>query len=103
MLARLEEVPIYYWSGIGQTARHLGPMAQDFWAAYGLGDGDTTLATIDLDGVALAAIQGLNQRLQEQEAQIAAQQAQIAALAARLAALEAQAGTPAPQATGGGR
>jgi hypothetical protein len=103
VLDRLEQVPIYYWSATGNTVRHLGPMAQDFRAAYGLGDDDTAISTIDLDGVALAAIQELNQRLQAQEAQIAAQQATIEALAARLAALEAQAGTAPPQATGGGR
>ncbi len=39
--------------------RHLGPMAEDFYAAFGLGDGDRAINTLDADGVAFAAIQGL--------------------------------------------
>ena len=53
----------------------MGPMAQDFHRAFGLGDRDTEIVTIDADGVALAAIQGLNakveqldQRLREKDA-----------------------------------
>ena len=41
-------------------------MAQDFRAAFGLGEDDKHIATVDADGVALAAIQGLNQRLTEE-------------------------------------
>jgi lipid II:glycine glycyltransferase (peptidoglycan interpeptide bridge formation enzyme) len=70
-------------------------MAQDFYAAFALGDDERTMATIDLDGVALAAIQGLHQLAEERaarvealEAQSAAQQEQIDQLASRLAALE---------------
>ena len=44
----------------------MGPMAQDFYAAFGLGSGDTTITSLDPDGVALAAIQGLNQKLTEE-------------------------------------
>ena len=46
-------------------------MAQDFKAAFGLGDSDTGIATVDEGGVALAAIQGLNQKVEEKEARIA--------------------------------
>ena len=51
---------------------HLGPTAQDFYGAFGLGDDDKSIATIDLDGVSLAAIQGLYELSQEQQARIAA-------------------------------
>jgi hypothetical protein len=51
--------------------KHLGPMAQDFHAAFGLnGADDKHIATVDEDGVALAAIQGLNQKLDEKDAEI---------------------------------
>jgi len=40
-------------------------MAQDFRAAFGLGENDPTITTVDADGVALAAIQGLNAKLEE--------------------------------------
>jgi hypothetical protein len=47
-----------------QGVQHLGPMAQDFHAAFQVGENDTTISTVDEEGVALAAIQGLNQKLE---------------------------------------
>src|SRR5262249_11428245 len=80
------------------SIRHMGPMAQDFAAAFGLGENDTTISTVDAQGVALAAIQGLHSLVKDQQAQLdqlrtenSAQQAQIADLQARLAALESEA------------
>lgn len=61
-------------------------MAQDFKAAFGLGETDTGIATVDADGVALAAIQGLNMKLEER---LAAKDAEIARLREALARLEA--------------
>jgi hypothetical protein len=90
VLKRLSGVPILQWNakGVDPTIKHVGPMAQDFYAAFGLGDSDKVISTIDLDGVALASIQGLYEIAQAQDEQIAAQQEQIAALEARLATLE---------------
>ncbi|MGP8240136.1 MAG: peptidase S74, partial [Limisphaerales bacterium] len=75
---------------------HLGPMAQDFYAAFSLGADDKHITTIDEGGVALAAIQGLNQKLEETRAESKAKDAQIRefkqqndSLAQRLADLEA--------------
>jgi hypothetical protein len=48
------------------STRHLGPVAQDFYAAFHVGSDDKYIATVDADGVALAAIQGLNQKLTEE-------------------------------------
>jgi hypothetical protein len=48
-----------------KATRHLGPMAQDFWAAYRIGEDDKHINEIDEQGVALAAIQGLNQKLEQ--------------------------------------
>jgi hypothetical protein len=59
------------------SIRHMGPMAQDFYAAFGLGLGETTIDTIDPDGVALAAIQGLHALVEEKDAEIASNMAQI--------------------------
>jgi len=55
-------------------------MAQDFHAVFGVGEDDRHISTIDADGVALAAIQGLYQLMQEKDAQIAALEARIAVL-----------------------
>jgi predicted RNase H-like nuclease (RuvC/YqgF family) len=45
-------------------------MAQDFHAAFGLGEDDKHITTVDEEGVALAAIQGLNQKLKEKDGEI---------------------------------
>jgi len=99
VLARLAVLPITTWSykAEGAGIRHAGPTAQDFYAAFGLGDSDTSIGTVDVDGIALASIQGLYQIVQEKDATIAAQQNEIDALKqhntdmeARLSALEAR-------------
>ncbi len=73
ILNRLAGIPVSTWNYKEQDdgIRHMGPMAQDFYAAFGLGLGDKTIDTIDPDGVALAAIQGLNQKLAERDRELA--------------------------------
>ena len=46
--------------------RHIGPTAQDFHTRFEVGKSDTSLSGVDRSGVALAAIQGLNQKLEGQ-------------------------------------
>jgi hypothetical protein len=95
ILRRLAEVPIYTWNGQGQdpALRHMGPMAQDFYAAFGLGGDDTHIATIDLDGVALAAIQELT-------AENATLRERVDDLEARLSALESGGSATSPAQSG---
>jgi len=69
---------------------HIGPMAQDFRAAFGLGTDDKHIATVDADGVALAAIQGLNQRLKEKDAEIQDLKQSVAELKQQMQALSAK-------------
>jgi hypothetical protein len=90
VLDTLMGLPITTWNYTTQDAaiRHMGPMAQDFYAAFGLGEGETTITGVDADGVALAAIQGLYTVVQERDAEIAALKAAQAETDARLAALE---------------
>ena len=94
ILARVATLPIQTWNYTSQDAaiRHIGPMAQEFYAAFQVGEDDRHISTVDADGVALAAIQGLYEIVQEQEGQIAALKAQNAALDARLTALEQSVG-----------
>jgi len=68
ILARLVALPITTWNYKTQVAsiRHIGPMAQDFFAAFNVGEDDRHITDIDEGGVALAAIQGLNQKLEEE-------------------------------------
>jgi hypothetical protein len=94
VLAKLAALPITTWAYTNApSVRHLGPVAQDFAAAFGLGDNDKHIATVDADGVALAAIQGLNEIVRGQRRELQAKADQIDALEKRLAALERLAAT----------
>jgi hypothetical protein len=79
VLERIAAMPVYRWRYAEErtAALHMGPVAQDFRAAFGLGDGDTTIATVDADGVALAAIQGLNAKVDAQAVALAERDARI--------------------------
>jgi hypothetical protein len=57
--------------------RHIGPMAQDFRAAFGLGDRDTSISVVDATGVALASIQALNAKLEARNAELEQRLAQL--------------------------
>ncbi len=72
VLAKIAAMPVSRWRYKTEpdSIRHVGPMAQDFHAAFGLGHGETTIDSIDADGIALAAIQGLNQKVEDQAAEI---------------------------------
>jgi hypothetical protein len=82
-------LPITTWNYKSQddAVRHMGPMAQDFRAAFGLGVSDTLIDTIDPDGVALAAIQGLHQVVVEKDAEIAELRSRQAVMEAQIAEL----------------
>ena len=81
ILERVARLPISRWNfkTDGKT-RHIGPMAQDFYAAFSVGPDDKHIATVDEGGVALAAIQGLNEKLKEKDAQIEAMEKRLADL-----------------------
>jgi hypothetical protein len=102
ILKRVASLPITTWSYKTQSPsiQHIGPMAQDFYAAFGIGDDNKYISSVDADGVALAAIQGLDQMMRDKDAQIEAQQKRIEAMESeivvqrsQLAALEARMAT----------
>jgi hypothetical protein len=111
ILMRLRSVPVSTWSYRAESneIRHLGPTAQAFRAAFGLGSDDRSIATVDADGVALAGVKALDARTTTQQSRIttlerenAALRSETAELRARLDAIErmlrAQApAAPAPQ------
>ena len=66
----------------------MGPMAQDFRDAFKLGDNDKLIGYLDETGVALAAIQGLNQKLQEKDTALSEQSKEIKELNSRIEKLE---------------
>jgi hypothetical protein len=83
LLGKLAAMPVREWNYKAQPAavRHVGPTAQDFHAAFGLGEDPLRISTIDADGIALAGVSALAR-------ENAALKAQLAALTARLEALE---------------
>jgi hypothetical protein len=83
VLAQIAALPIQSWRYQHEeaTVRHIGPMAQDFAAAFHVGDDERRIHVVDGQGVALAAIQGLLEELR-------VLRAENAALAARVATLE---------------
>jgi hypothetical protein len=94
VLARVDALPISRWSYKSERGvRHVGPMAQDFYAAFKVGEDDRHITSIDEDGVALAAIKALhaeNARLRRTtSAQTAGLRAEVAGLRAEVAALRA--------------
>ena len=90
ILARLRALPITSWSYLVEPTdvRHIGPTAQDFHAAFGLGRDKKSIGSVDADGVALAAAKALEQRTSDQLELIEALQAENTELRQRLERLE---------------
>ncbi|MEZ4380789.1 MAG: tail fiber domain-containing protein [Nannocystaceae bacterium] len=93
VLAQVVALPITTWryKKDDPAIRHLGPMAQDFRAAFAVGASDRMIFPLDATGVSMAAIQGLHQRLVDAEEENAALRRQLGALERRLEALEGDA------------
>lgn len=95
VLAKLVAMPIQTWFYLDGHAegRHLGPVAEDFATAFGLGNDSQHISTVDANGVALVAIQGLNSKIEDDNAHLRARldtvQAENVALRERLEALAA--------------
>jgi hypothetical protein len=73
ILDRVLQLPVSEWSYKSDAAtRHIGPMAQDFYSAFNVGQNEKYITTVDEGGVALAAIQGLNQKLEQKNVELQA-------------------------------
>jgi hypothetical protein len=88
IVKQLAAIPVATWNYKAQTSsiRHIGPMAQDFSAAFKVGEDDKHITTIDSEGVALAAIQGLYAMVKEKDWQLASMQARLNSLELEVAA-----------------
>jgi hypothetical protein len=88
VLAKVAELPLTQWSyKADPETRHVGPMAQDFHQAFGLGSDDKTIATVDASGIALAAIQGLKRHVEKQAEALATRDERIQQLESSVAEL----------------
>lgn len=93
VLAKLRALPITTWNYIseGDDVRHLGPMAEDFYKAFGLGVGDKSIGVQDLASVSLAGVKALEERtaeLQGKTEEVERLRSEVAALRTANAALE---------------
>jgi len=89
ILEKVAHLPVTAWSyKTDAPTRHIGPMAQDFHAAFDVGTDEKHIAPMDEGGVALAAIQGLNAKVDYQAAQLRAKDAELQALKATVAELQ---------------
>ena len=90
VLRKLDEVPVqswrYKWDEAGSTP-HLGPIAQEFKAAFYPGRDDKSISTLEFDGVELAAIQGLHALAKEKDVRITALEQRLADIEAKLGKL----------------
>ncbi|MBL0061306.1 MAG: tail fiber domain-containing protein [bacterium] len=74
VLDKVMQIPISEWRYKEQpdaSIRHIGPMAQDFWAQFHLGEDSLGISTIDPDGIALAAVQELAKQNEQKDTKIA--------------------------------
>ncbi len=92
LLARIRGVELNRWTLIGDPARtpHLGPFAEDFHAAFGLGDDPKAIGHQDIDGVNFGGVKALDARTLQMQSEIQALRAENEALRARNAAAEAR-------------
>jgi hypothetical protein len=89
ILEKVTQLPIQTWAYTNDPAtKHLGPVAQDFYAAFNIGPDDKHITTVDEGGVALAAIQGLNQKLNDKDDEIQTLKRQNESLVGRMNKLE---------------
>ncbi len=99
VLAKIRGFALTSWNFIGhdpKAFRHYGPMAQDFFAAFGHDDvgqigSETTINAGDMAGILMIAVQALEKRtaeLQQKEAQMAVLASQVEDLQAKLASVE---------------
>jgi hypothetical protein len=79
ILQKILNLPIQSWNYKSEEGGvlHIGAVSQDFYQAFKLGDSDRSIATVDADGVAFAAIQGLYAELKDRDAIIRRQEQQL--------------------------
>lgn len=87
ILAKVASLPISTWKYIaeqGSGVRHIGPVAQDFMKPFNIGYDDKSISSIDASGVALTAIKGLSEIVQEKDARISSLEKELAAIKKKL-------------------
>ena len=86
ILDSLLTLSVETWNYKNQSTdiRHIGPMAQDFAGAFGVGEDDKHINMIDAFGVTLASIQALNKKIEQRDAKIRELEKKISSLRSRV-------------------
>jgi hypothetical protein len=85
ILEKVARLPISEWSyKEDPTTRHIGPVSQDFYSIFNIGTDEKSIAPIDEGGIALAAIQALNEKVEQKEKAIQDLQDRLEKLEQRL-------------------
>lgn len=98
VLEKLVSLPVqsWYYKGNHEDGQHIGPVAEEFASAFGLGSNEKYIGTVDESGIALAAIQGLNKKVETENASLKQENTQLRgeldSMSARLDKLEARKG-----------
>ena len=99
ILQKIDALPVTEWNYKNEdpSIRHIGPVAQDFFNIFGVGNSSTSISTIDPSGIALAGIQALDAKGEQQDRELAdlnqqldARTEEIRSLRERLARLESR-------------
>jgi len=78
ILNKLTSLEIAKWNYKERpNEKHIGPVAEEFYALFGLGSGDKTISTIDADGVMMLAIQALKDENEQLKSQLVSQGDQL--------------------------
>lgn len=81
ILAKIVALPMTQWNyKTDKKALHIGPIAEDFYAIFGLGNDEKSVSTIDPAGVALVGVKALNEKIDAQQKEIDELKAEIRAL-----------------------
>jgi hypothetical protein len=92
VLARIRNVPITTWNMMSDSTKlkHMGPVAEDFFDAFGLGMGRTAIGMGDIDGVMFAGVQGLEKRTRDLREALTGKAQELEAVKADLGALRSE-------------
>lgn len=90
ILQRIDTLPLLEWNYRNEdpSVRHIGPVAQDFYSIFGVGNSSTSISTIDPSGIALVGIQGLDEKSQARAVQLAELKKQLETKTEDLRSLE---------------
>jgi len=88
ILKKISRLPLTRWNYKGQAEQHIGPVAQDFYRIFQVGENDKTISTIDPSGIALIGVQELYKKWKTAEKRIETLQSTIQSQEERLRSLE---------------